>query len=107
MRLKDMDLGTEMTEWAEKTDTAVGTAEDRINALKSLMQSGLSPEDAEKQFKSFADMIAGAGGNMADLSEGFRHMSVGQGEEKTVRHAAANERLWRDGRNSQRRQESL
>ena len=100
--LKDMDLGTEMTEWAEKTDTAVGTAEDRINALKSLMQSGLSPEAAEEQFKSFADMIAGAGGNMADLAEGFRHMRLGQGEEKTsgmqrlMRGSGAMEEIVRD-----------
>src|SRR5260221_1681102 len=38
--LNNMDLGTEMTEWAEKTASSVGTAEDRIHALQSLMQSG-------------------------------------------------------------------
>jgi hypothetical protein len=83
--LKDMDLGKEMTEWAENTASAVGNATDRVQALKSLLQSGLAtPEDAEDRFRQFADIIAGAGGNMTELAEGFRKMSIGQGEEKTA-----------------------
>ena len=108
--LKDMDLGKEMTEWAEKTDSSVGTATERIQAMKSLLQSGLDADQAKAQFQSFADMVAGAGGNIAEMAEGFRHMSVGQGEEKTsgmqrlMKGSGAMEEVVRDDKAAYERQ---